>query len=373
MRIALICAALVVAAGTTPAVASETAETQHSVSAAKCYVPQLIAHRGGGGVGKNPYYNENSWPAFQKSVQLGVKTLETDVRFTSDNVAVIMHDDDIARTTNGTGLVSASTYDQIKDVELDNGGGKIPLFSELLTFAKDNNVGLWPEYKPEIPNQTWIDLYAQMMKDSGTQVVVPSFLKPELLQFKTLLPGYQQIWFHDPLDGFSVKPTDVPEGAYAGLINVVLIGNPSVAETMSKAGITVYAWYNIATGGDNPTGWRDMSKFKPAGIITDYPEQYQQWAASTGYCQPPKAKCVKPPKKLATDSTVVLLRKTCKTSAGNEVKVALKAKKSAGKLKKGKNGKVSVVTGTKGKVTVTYSAPETPYAAAYKKSKKYTL
>ena len=35
--------------------------------------------------------------------------LETDVRFTVDNVAIIMHDDALERTTNGTGLVSQST------------------------------------------------------------------------------------------------------------------------------------------------------------------------------------------------------------------------------------------------------------------------
>ncbi len=172
----------------------------------------MIAHRGGGGVGKDPYLLENSWPAFEKSVQLGVKVLETDVRFTVDNVAIIMHDDALDRTTNGTGLVSQSTYDYIKTLQLDNNGGQIPLFADVLKYAKDNNVSVWPEYKPETPNPTWVALYAQLVKDSGAQVVVPSFLKPELEQFKTLLPGYQQIWFQDPLSGLNVKPSDVPAG-----------------------------------------------------------------------------------------------------------------------------------------------------------------
>ena len=37
-----------------------------------------------------------------------------------------------------------------------------------------------------------------------------------------------------------------------------------------------------------PSGWDAMAKQSPAGIITDYPQQYQQWAATTDYCKTPK-------------------------------------------------------------------------------------
>lgn len=375
MRIPLICAALIVAAGTSPAVAAEPAQTQHSVQASSCYIPQLIAHRGGGGVGKDPYYRENSWPAFENSVQLGVKVLETDVRWTKDNVPIIMHDAQLSRTTTGSGLVQDVDIAYIDSLELKNGAGKIPHFDEVLKFAKDSNVQIWPEYKPEaaISNQTWINDYADKIKASGADVVVPSFLKPVLEQFKTLLPGYQQIWYHDPLSGLSVKPSDVPAGAYAGLINVVLSNDPSIADAMRKAGITVYAWYNLVTKGDDPAGWDAMAKLTSKGIITDYPADYQKWAASTTYCQAPKkqtAKCAKLPKKLAADATVVLLKKTCKTNAGQKVTVSLSGR---GQLVKGKKGRISVQTRSAGTVKLTYKAKKTSKYAALTQSKKYTL
>jgi hypothetical protein len=282
-----------------------------------------------------------------------------------------MHDDALERTTNGTGLVSTSTYDYIKTLELKNGAGKIPLFKEVLEYAKANNVSVWPEYKPEKPNQTWVDEYARIMNEVGGQAVVPSFLKPELTQFKALLPQYSQIWFHDPLSGFSVKPSDVPAGAWAGIINVVL--TEQIADEMKKAKIPLYAWYNLLTKGDDPAGWAKMARLNPVGIITDYPEAYEQWAQGTTYCAKPKAKCAKLPKKLPADDTVVLLKRTCKTSAGTKVKVTLKGKKSAGKLKKGANGKVSVVTGKKGKLTVSYSADGSDTAGPLNMSKKYTV
>ncbi|MEZ5186754.1 MAG: glycerophosphodiester phosphodiesterase family protein [Candidatus Nanopelagicales bacterium] len=372
MRIALICAALVVS-GVTPAVAAEPVQPQASLQASKCAVPQLIAHRGGGGVGKDPYYLENSWPAFQKSVGLGVKVLETDVRWTKDNVPVIMHDAQLSRTTNGSGLVQDVDIAYIDSLQLKNGAGAIPHFEALLQFAKENNVQLWPEYKPEIENQVWINDYAAKIKASGADVVVPSFLKPELAQFKTLLPGFPQIWFQDPLSGLVVKPSDVPQGAYAGLINVVLSNDPSIATEMRKAGITLYAWYNLVTKGDDPAGWDAMAKLKPKGIITDYPAEYQKWADSTTYCQTPKkqkAKCAKLPKKLPGDATVVLLKKTCKTNAGKKVTVKVTGK---GKAVKGKNGRVSVRTRASGKVKITYKAKKTPKYTAFKKAKSYRL
>ncbi len=376
MRIAFLCTALVVA-GASPAVASEAAApADTTITASSCYIPALIAHRGGGGVGKNPYELENSWPAFEKSVNLGVKVLETDVRWTKDGVPILMHDANLSRTTNGSGNVQDVDIAYIQSLELDNGAGKIPLFEEFLTWSKGKNVQVWPEYKPEpaITQQAWIDDYAQKIKASGVDAVVPSFNKPELEQFKTLLPGYNQIWFHDVIkSGLKVTPSDVPAGAWAGLINVVLSNDPKISVEMGKADITLYAWFNLVTKGDDPAGWEAMAKQGPAGIITDYPEQYQQWAASTTYCKTPKkqkAKCAKLPNKLQADSAVVVLKRTCKTNAGQKVTVSVSGK---AKLQKGKKGKVTVVTGPKGKVKITLNAKKTAKYAALKQSKSYTL
>jgi glycerophosphoryl diester phosphodiesterase len=376
MRPSLICAALVVLAGTTPAVTAQAATPESSVNASSCYIPQLIAHRGGGGVGSDPYKLENSWPAFENSVNLGVKVLETDVRWTKDGVPILMHDADLSRTTTGTGNVQDVDIAYIDSLELKNGAGKIPHFEEFLTWSKSKNVQVWPEYKPEpaITQQAWIDDYAQKIKASGADAVVPSFNKPELEQFKTLLPGYNQIWFHDVIkSGFSVKPSDVPAGAWAGLINVVLVNDPKISVEMGKADITLYAWFNILTKGDDPAGWDAMAKQSPAGIITDYPEQYQQWATTTDYCKKPKkqkAKCAKLPKSLSGDSTVVILKRTCKTNAGQKVTVSVSGK---GKLVKGKKGKVSVKTDAKGKVKITLKAKKTAKYSALKQSKSYSL
>ena len=117
-----------------------------------------------------------------------MKIFETDVRWTKDGVPILMHDPEVDRTTNGTGKVADLTIAEIDALELDNGAGKVPHFEEFLKRAKNDNVQVWPEYKPEDFNQAWIDDYARLIKDTGVDAVVPSFKKDELAQFKEKLP-----------------------------------------------------------------------------------------------------------------------------------------------------------------------------------------
>ena len=59
-----------------------------------------MAHRGASAVEA-----ENTLPAFEMAIAAGADVVEFDVRMTADGVAVVMHDPDVSRTTNGHGLV----------------------------------------------------------------------------------------------------------------------------------------------------------------------------------------------------------------------------------------------------------------------------
>jgi len=85
---------------------------------------------------------ENTIPAFELCVKHGFEWIEIDVRLTKDRQHIVMHNGDLDRTTNGTGLVSEYTLEQIK--ALDAGAWfaprfadtKIPTFRETLDFCK---------------------------------------------------------------------------------------------------------------------------------------------------------------------------------------------------------------------------------------------
>lgn len=80
---------------------------------------------------------ENSIAAIQKAIQKNADIVELDVRKTSDEHYIIMHDATVDRTTNGTGAVSELTLAQIQALFLKIPDGtvtthRIPTLSEAL-------------------------------------------------------------------------------------------------------------------------------------------------------------------------------------------------------------------------------------------------
>lgn len=69
----------------------------------------VIAHQGG-----DFLWPSNTLFAFQKSVELGVDMLELDVHASKDGALVVIHDDTLERTTNGSGLVKDKALAELK-------------------------------------------------------------------------------------------------------------------------------------------------------------------------------------------------------------------------------------------------------------------
>lgn len=92
----------------------------------------VAAHRGW-----KSAYPENTLLAFQQALELGADMLEFDLRFSKDKVVMVIHDETVDRTTNGSGKVGELTMEELK--QLDAGGWfgkvyeglKIPTFEEL--------------------------------------------------------------------------------------------------------------------------------------------------------------------------------------------------------------------------------------------------
>jgi glycerophosphoryl diester phosphodiesterase len=91
-----------------------------------------IAHRGA-----SAFRPENTMEAFMEAITLGADIIEMDVRQTADGHLVLLHDETVDRTTDGTGAVSELTLKQVK--ALDAGmGTRIPTLEEVFShFARD--------------------------------------------------------------------------------------------------------------------------------------------------------------------------------------------------------------------------------------------
>lgn len=76
----------------------------------------IVAHRGASA--REP---ENTLLAYESALRDGADVVELDVRLTADRVPVVLHDPDVAVTTDGTGFVHTMTLDQVKRLDASRG------------------------------------------------------------------------------------------------------------------------------------------------------------------------------------------------------------------------------------------------------------
>ena len=150
-----------------------------------------FAHRGFSGL-----YPENTMLAFSKAVEAGADGIELDVHFTKDKQVVIIHDETVDRTTDGTGFVEDFTLEELSRL---NAYGrfrekypfqKIPTLIEYFSFIKR-----FPRFMTNIELKTGINEYPGIEKavleiidefDMRSNIIISSFNHFSVLRFKEL-------------------------------------------------------------------------------------------------------------------------------------------------------------------------------------------
>lgn len=91
---------------------------------------------------------ENTLSAYRLAKRKGFAYVECDVSFTSDGVAVLLHDNTVDRTSDGTGNIKEMTFEEVRALDFGSwkdeayAGEKIPTFEEFLLLCK--RLGLQP-------------------------------------------------------------------------------------------------------------------------------------------------------------------------------------------------------------------------------------
>jgi len=112
-------------------------------------VPFVIGHRGAAGLAP-----ENTLAGIRRARDAGVTWVEFDVMLSADAQPMLIHDDDVARTTDGKGAVNNFSHDEL--AALDAGawfgtgfaGERIPTFAEAVALLVDLQMGANVEIKP---------------------------------------------------------------------------------------------------------------------------------------------------------------------------------------------------------------------------------
>jgi glycerophosphoryl diester phosphodiesterase len=93
--------------------------------------PLVIAHRG-----DTRAAQENTMPAFESALRLGVDGIEMDLQLSRDGQVVIFHDDDLTRLAGRPGSVGDFTVAELERIPL-SGGGRIPTVETLFDLVRD--------------------------------------------------------------------------------------------------------------------------------------------------------------------------------------------------------------------------------------------
>lgn len=151
--------------------------------------PILIAHRGAPQVAP-----EDTLASYEKAIQLGSEVMENDIRRTADGELVLLHDETVHRTTNGTGFLRNMTLQEVK--KLDAGswfgpsfkGERIPTLREALRQLKGRPVIMLAEPKEDGLEAQII----QIIKEEGveSQVLIQSFNDQHLRHSRDIEPAY---------------------------------------------------------------------------------------------------------------------------------------------------------------------------------------
>ena len=128
---------------------------------------KICGHRGAA-----KYKPENTISGFEWCVKNNINWSECDVQLTDENIALIIHDQTLDRTSNSNGLVQKVKLDELESINVgtmkskDTFYQKIPTLEELLIFCKKSNLNLNIEmkfYKP-VENNYRRNLVKQVLK-----------------------------------------------------------------------------------------------------------------------------------------------------------------------------------------------------------------
>ena len=205
---------------------------------------KVFAHRGWCGV-----YPENTMLAFEKAIELGVDGIELDVHMTKDNQLVIIHDETVNRTCDGTGRVKDMTVEELKKLDASSifrgkyGKCEIPTLREYLERVKDLPLITNIELKTNLYDYEGLpEMVYELIKEYGLQdrMIISSFNHYTIMRMKAIAPELKY--------GFLSDTWILDAGAYCAKHGVPCYhpgrGNliPELVKEIKDHGLEINTW-----------------------------------------------------------------------------------------------------------------------------------
>lgn len=226
----------------------------------------VIAHRGA-----SSYAPENTIAAFDLALQMGVRHIELDVHLTRDGHLVVLHDDTVDRTTNGSGAVAQHTLTVLQ--ALDAGawfreafaGERMPTFADVLARYR-GRVHLHTELKGRSAHLA--QRTADLVRAHGMvqHVTMTSFHKTHLEEMRAYAPEFPTAW----LVG-EVSDAVIAQARELGCTQLCPRApgiTPALVHRLHAAGFVVRAW-----GVANEALMRQVVEAGADGMTVNFPDK----------------------------------------------------------------------------------------------------
>ena len=203
-----------------------------------------FAHRGFCGK-----YPENTMLAFRKALEAGVDGIELDVQLTKDGHVVIIHDETVNRTTNGTGLVVEYLLEDLQKLDASSifagqmGFNPIPTLREYFELVKDSRIVTNIELKTGVNQYPGmeakvLDLIREFKLED--RIIISSFNHHSVMRMKAMAPelvyGFlADTWILDA--GAYTKSYDVP--CYHPSVNMM---TQEIVDELKANGRVINVW-----------------------------------------------------------------------------------------------------------------------------------
>jgi glycerophosphoryl diester phosphodiesterase len=212
--------------------------------------PLRIGHRGAAG-----HAPENTLLSIETGLSLGAEVIEIDVHRSCDGQLIVMHDERVDRTTNGSGYIRDLTLAQLRTLE-------VPTLEEAMQAVR-GRAALMIEIKVRhiVP-----EVVRAVAKVPEVSVFYASFFHSELLRVRELDPGARTIALIEAVPVSLTAFAVAAQATHAGVAFQSL--EPDFVRALQDAGLAVFT-YTV----DDPREIGYARSLGVDGMISNFPDR----------------------------------------------------------------------------------------------------
>lgn len=248
--------------------------------------PLVVAHRGSSSLAP-----QNTLAAFESAWRSGADSIEIDIQLDADGAPVVIHDDTVDATTNGSGAVAEMHSDELRRLDAGSwfspayAGQRIPTFDEVLQLlVAREGIELLLELKGDW-DAAGVQVAVDAIRAAGLtgRVLAQSFSRETVAALRDVAPEMRR-----GLLVFEVDHMLLDVCAELGVVACnphggLLLDDQTLLPRLQAAGVQVMVWT-----ANEPEHWALLVEARVDAIITDRPDALVGWLSATGAAPSPR-------------------------------------------------------------------------------------